>query len=97
MRKLLRSIARANMAGVKHLNKKLYNPAQRKGETDEDYKARCAKSKPKSLFALNWRKACTVKATDKAVKAIERSTREKTGLARFFQRMFNRQYGEARA
>lgn len=89
MRKLLRSMARSNMSGVKRLNKKLYNPARRKGESDEKYKKRCAKSKPKSLFALNWRQYSITKANPITR---DMSEKRKAGLAKFFKGLFDRQY-----
>jgi hypothetical protein len=95
MRKLMRSIARARLEalGYRHMNRKGYNPVQRKGETEDAYKARCARSKAKSAFSLLWRDALTTKKEKKAEKALN----PKRGLTSFIKGLFGRKAKEARA
>lgn len=72
MRKLKRSVARANLKvlGYRHINRRLYNPSRRDGESGKAYDARCAKSKDKSAFSLLWRDALAGKLSKNAKKAL---------------------------
>jgi hypothetical protein len=95
MRKLMRSIARYRLEamGYRHLNRKGYNPVQRKGETEDAYKARCARSKAKSAFSLLWCDALAGKLGKKADKVLT----PKRGLTGFIKGLFGRKAKEARA
>jgi hypothetical protein len=93
MRKLMRSIARYRLEalGYRHLNRKGYNPVKKPGESEDAYKARCARSKAKSAFSLLWRDAFAGKLAKKAGKALN----PKRGLTSFIKGLFGRK--EARA